>query len=193
MFEKDKNLYTIAHGILRIIIGEKLNRNPRAIVFSQNFYEKPFVDEPHCFFNLSHTQNFFCIAYSSKSYVGIDVEHFDRNFNWKSVAKHFFSENENNQINSALPNNQLKAFIAIWTRKEAVLKALGCGMVNNLKDIDSVSDIFYLERALFNDIRFDSLFDYYHLQTFNINEMIISISHTHPFSIICNEFKLKNF
>jgi 4'-phosphopantetheinyl transferase len=183
VFESDKLMYTVSHGVLRIILGKKINQPPENIAFHQNSFEKPIIETPECHFNLSHTRNFFCIAYSNKCTVGIDTEHFKRSIDWQSIAKLYFSENEINEIYKAELNNQLKTFIAIWTRKEAILKALGCGMVNNLKYIDSASDTFVADDSFLKEIQIQEKFNTYYLQTFEVNDMIVSVSFPFKFTI----------
>ena len=190
VFEKEKLMYTVSHGILRIILGNKINIAPEQINYHFNQNEKPFVDIPDCYFNLSHTNNFFTIGFSNKHTVGVDTETHNRKMDWEHVAKLFFSESEVQSIYAALPHEQLKTFIAYWTRKEAILKAIGCGMVNNLKEIDSVDDVFNTDNLFITENNLTEQFIRYYLQTFSLNEMIISISHPVSFGISANEFNL---
>jgi phosphopantetheinyl transferase len=187
VFEKDKLMYIVSHGLLRIILANKTNTLPHSIEYSYNTHEKPYVKIPDCHFNLSHTSDFFAIAFSNKNNVGVDVEKFDRTLDWKNIAKLYFSENEIQLIHSTELSDQLKQFIAFWTRKEAILKVVGCGMVNNLKDIDSSKEIFMHNNIFTNITDLQELSIEYHIQTFSTNEIIISISYPTEFSVKTKE------
>lgn len=85
---------------------------------------KPFLtDYPKIYFNLSHSDQMAACAISDRP-IGIDIEHIGTpNF---KIAKRFFTENEQNFIDSS--SDKTKAFYDIWTRKEALLKCTGRGL-----------------------------------------------------------------
>ena len=60
-FDKDRNRFIIAHGSLRIILASYLNIPADKLIFSSNFYVKPFLqlhqDNRILEFNLSHSNN----------------------------------------------------------------------------------------------------------------------------------------
>ena len=103
------------------------------------------------------------------------------------------SNNENKVIHNSSPNEQMKIFIAYWTRKEAILKAIGCGIINDLKEIDSTLDIYNANNTLINDLNLQESFENYHVQTFSINEMIISVAHPQNFTISTFELNSRHF
>src|SRR5947209_19511268 len=45
-FERDRNHFIVAHGILRILIGRYLNVEPRQLRFCLNAYGKPSLESP---------------------------------------------------------------------------------------------------------------------------------------------------
>ena len=189
-FDTDRQTYIVSHGALRILLAQKLNILPNEIKYSKNAFEKPFIDIPNCFFNLSHTSNFFCVAFSNKYPIGVDVEQFERNISWQAIASKFFSDAENEVINKSEKKDHLRYFVAIWTRKEAILKAIGCGMVNDLKEINSVNNWFELTSELIESIGFDPKYKSYNLKTFILENHIASIAFPDNYKINCFEFKL---
>ncbi len=101
---------------------------------------KPFLVEgghaSEIQFNVSHTDSLALIAITRGHAVGIDVESLAQNVRHKSLAEHYFSVMENEAI-AALPPEQVAAsFFACWTRKEAVLKAIGTGIAHGLDSFD---------------------------------------------------------
>ena len=189
-FEKDRQTYIASHGALRILLAKKLNILPEEIIYSKNTFEKPLIEVQNCFFNLSHSSNFFCVAFSNKYPIGVDVEQFERNIHWQAIASKFFSDAENEVINNSEEKDQSRYFLAIWTRKEAILKAIGCGMVNDLQKINSVNDQFEITSELIESIEFDPIYKNYYLKTFVLESHLASIAFSENYKINSFEFKL---
>jgi 4'-phosphopantetheinyl transferase len=79
-------------------------------------------------FNLSHSKGFAIFAITRGREVGIDIEQVDGTSGWRDVAKVFFTPREQEVISRLPADRQTETFFEIWTRKEAILKALGLGL-----------------------------------------------------------------
>jgi 4'-phosphopantetheinyl transferase len=114
---------------LRSLLGEYLNRDPRALVFVQNEFGKPsLIDDPSVHFSLSHTEDRAILAVSETLVVGADIEHV-RVLDHLDLARRYFHPNEAAAIESLRhPDEQRQAFFRTWTLKEAIVKALGKGL-----------------------------------------------------------------
>jgi len=189
-FEIDRQTYIVSHGSLRFILAKKLNIKPLDIVYTKNSFEKPIIEKPNCFFNLSHTSNFFGIVYSNKFSIGVDIEKFERDINWQAISERFYSDEENEQINHSEKAEQVRTFTATWTRKEAILKAIGCGMVNDLKEINSVNEHFQLTNELVKSIGFEPEFLRLNLKTFICENHVASIAFPENFKINSQKIEL---
>jgi len=78
--------------------------------------------------------------------VGIDIEKMGRVKDMHSIAKNFFSEKEKNAVMQADGSNAgQRVFYAIWTRKEAFVKALGNGLAYPLKSFSVDTDFSHEE------------------------------------------------
>lgn len=124
VFDKDRNFYIFGRGLLRSILAKYLGITPKQILFTYNSFGKPAT--PSLYFNLSHSSHQLLIALSSEKEMGVDIErirHIPENVHENSP---FFSAEEQKHILSA-KNNQ-NAFFTCWTRKEALIKAIGEGM-----------------------------------------------------------------
>jgi 4'-phosphopantetheinyl transferase len=135
-FDIDRNAYILSHACLKKILSLKTGLKPEEITYSYSEFEKPFLQNGQVCFNLSHSKVFFVIALSGYLPVGIDTENFNREIDWKPVSRLYFTAGEIEWIESNSPTEQKKAFFTIWTRKEALLKAIGCGITNELNSID---------------------------------------------------------
>ena len=69
--------------------------------------------------------------------MGVDIEHSRRKDKLAGIAARVFSPSELAAWQSLLPESQPDAFYRLWTIKEAVLKAAGCGFSVSPADIDT--------------------------------------------------------
>ena len=106
--------------------------------FEYNEHGKPsLAGRPDIGFNLSHCRRAVaCIV--GRGRVGIDVERIGR-FS-EALARHVLNDDEYRQVTEA--EDRETAFIVFWTRKEALVKYLGTGITDNLKEVlNEYSDV----------------------------------------------------
>lgn len=89
--------------------------------------KKPFV-QGGLQFNISHSGDYVAAIVSNKAKVGIDIEQTTKT-DLLSILKSFHNE-EQQFVREAEDQNE--AFLHVWTRKEAFLKAKGVGIVHGL-------------------------------------------------------------
>lgn len=84
-------------------------------------------------FNLSHSGPRALLAFARKLPLGIDLERIERRVDPDEIARRFFDAGEADAL-GRLPSAEARrqAFLQLWTRKEAVLKALGRGLAFGL-------------------------------------------------------------
>lgn len=134
-FARDAARYRLCRAMLRLGLGWYLGRNPCELVLRTGKFGKPFITDKGLFFNVAHSAGQGAIAFSTRGEVGIDVEAADRSVEVMDIASAYFTARERYLIAAAGPE-QLRAFLRIWTRKEAVLKAVGCGIPQGLNRVD---------------------------------------------------------
>lgn len=162
----DQELYLAAHILLRLVISNYTGIKPDKLIFSDVPGKKPALgfDMPSLEFNLSHAEGCVAIAVCQKSQVGIDIEKGRPLLEWQSIAKHYFSLAEQTALQNATPDTVTRLFYTFWTRKEAWLKAVGLGLIDELPQIDTsaTTSVFSLEDIrLIHDIAHT-----WHLSTF---------------------------
>jgi 4'-phosphopantetheinyl transferase len=127
-FEKDRREFVMARGALRMLLGGYLRRPPRQVIFSENEYGKPaLVNGKRIVFNVSHSHGLILLAFAKNCAVGIDVERIEE-LDFGSMAERFFAKREVETLFSLPEEEQLQAFYLCWTRKEALVKAVGDGL-----------------------------------------------------------------
>ncbi len=141
----------ISRGLLRHLLGQLLNTDPRKLTFALSENGKPHLVEKfndHSIaFNVSHTQNRILIVFTINAKVGIDIERIPPNFDWQPLARQFFTATEFNDLLNLPVSEQPRNFFREWVRKEALLKATGLGITDglsfpeNLKEDWSLTDL----------------------------------------------------
>ncbi|OCX50254.1 hypothetical protein BEL04_23375 [Mucilaginibacter sp. PPCGB 2223] len=133
--QTDRERFIISRGALRMLLGRYLNTHARAIVFEIGADKKPFVKNGarrDIHYNTAHSGDYILIAIA-KEPVGVDVECLEPMFPYQDILRHSFGHDEINCI--AGSTDPLKIFYTLWTRKEALLKATGKGIDDDMKHI----------------------------------------------------------
>ena len=85
-------------------------------------------------FNSSSTDNASVLIVSRSNPVGIDVECIKKSDDTMLIAKNYFSKNENDILKKI--SFDPETFLTYWTRREAFLKMIGTGLIDEMKQLD---------------------------------------------------------
>jgi len=119
--------FIVRRGALRLLLGHYTGMEAGSIVFRHAGRGKPLVDgAPH--FSASHSGDLAIYAFTNASEIGIDVERIRGVEDAEGIAKRFFAPEELTQIAALRAEERDHAFLKLWTRKEAYLKATGDGL-----------------------------------------------------------------
>jgi 4'-phosphopantetheinyl transferase len=144
--ELDKNRFIICRSILKIILAAHTTLEAKNINLDYHLNKKPYLaSHPNLHFNVSHSEDRAVIAIS-QSKVGIDIEYIAEDFNFTNLLPDIFNDDEILAIQTAVDKKH--AFYTFWTRKEALVKALGKGIDEDFKDIPSLDGEHTLNAAL---------------------------------------------
>ena len=139
-FERDRRRFIVARGTLRRLLGAYLQADPSHIELANGARGKPAVVHPQegdkLEFNLSHTTDLAVYAFARGRQVGVDVEAHRPLDDLRQLAGTVFSPHELAVLDSLPPAQQVSAFYACWTRKEAFIKAIGEGLYFPLDHFD---------------------------------------------------------
>ncbi|MBR1001967.1 MULTISPECIES: 4'-phosphopantetheinyl transferase superfamily protein [Bradyrhizobium] len=135
-FAGDRTRYVHVHACLRLILARYLGRRPREISYRMNARGKPELGDGAglLHFNLSHTDDLALVALADRE-IGIDIEALRPFEDAMDLAGRFFCEQEAAEVRRAAPAERAEIFLRLWTRKEAVLKALGLGIGDGLDQV----------------------------------------------------------
>jgi 4'-phosphopantetheinyl transferase len=139
-FDRDRDRFIVAHGVLRDILGRYLEVEPGVLRFRYSPYGKPALagrfDGERIRFNLAHSDRLALYAVTRGREVGIDVEYVREDLADEQIAEQFFSPQEVGVLRSVPKDRRKEAFFNCWTRKEAYVKARGEGLSLPLNQFD---------------------------------------------------------
>lgn len=123
--------YMLSHALIRRALSSRSGVDPRDFVFRTGPFGKPFIAEPlehvSLRFNMSHSHGLLACAVCKDTEVGVDVEHTGADIDMMEVAREVMSPAELEVFQRTPERRQRKHFYAIWTLKEAFMKAKGEG------------------------------------------------------------------
>ena len=128
--EVHRRRFVAAHVGLRQVLGRCLGRDPADLEFDHSDRGRPSVRRtaPAAFdFNLAHSGEVALIALSGRT-VGVDVEDVREIRDLLAIAGRFFSPREVATLTGLAGEARRRGFFTAWTRKEAVIKAVGAGL-----------------------------------------------------------------
>ncbi len=139
-FQKDREHFIAARGLLRDILGRYLQIEPNQIRFCYGAYGKPELSgedgwEALCF-NVSYSHGLALYAITHGREIGVDLECIRPVQEAEQIAERFFSARENAVFRALPAHEKLQAFFNCWTRKEAYIKAIGDGLSRPLDQFD---------------------------------------------------------
>jgi 4'-phosphopantetheinyl transferase len=135
---QDRERSLQAHCAIRRILALQLGCDPRHLEFDTTAVGKPFLARPaqDLQFNLSHSGRHGLIAVAKDRSVGVDIEVRRPISDLLGVALQIATPREAKLLKQ-LPTGQIhSAFFELWTRKEAVLKALGRGFSIDPRELE---------------------------------------------------------
>lgn len=131
-FDRDRREYVCAHRLLRRELGRRLGVAPGALRFALGPHGRPELAGAHAGalrFNLSHTRGLVALAVCEGDWeLGVDVEDHTRVGATVALAERYFAPSEAAALRALPEEAQRARFFALWTLKEAYIKARGLGL-----------------------------------------------------------------
>jgi 4'-phosphopantetheinyl transferase len=130
VFDVHRRRFVAARASLRRVLGLCLDRDPAGLVFDYTDRGRPslrLASHADFDFNLAHSGDLALLAFASRR-VGVDVEQLGDMGNALAIARRFFSPREVAALKRLVGDARRHGFLNAWTRKEALIKALGTGL-----------------------------------------------------------------
>ena len=126
-----RDAYVVQHAMTRGLLARYVAAEPGALRFSRGERGKPMLDGVH--HNLSHAEDVALLAVTHDASVGVDVERFAASLDLAALIPLVLAPDE-------AACRDRRAFLRVWCRKEACLKATGVGLLDDLTTVSAIAD-----------------------------------------------------
>lgn len=134
----DGERFLLGRGALRLILGGWLGCDPASLVLVSGPHGKPELLQREAAgpgsggippqFNISHSGDLILLGFHPERPVGVDVEQLRPVPEWQGIAGRCLPPGESERILALPEQRRSDAFLAVWCRLEAGLKATGQGL-----------------------------------------------------------------
>lgn len=134
-FARHRRRFAVSRVALRSLLGAAAGLAPEKIRYRTGPRGKPTLadaDAGAIRFNLSRSGDLALIALTHGREVGVDVEAVSVHPEADAVARSYFAAEEVAFVAVGRDPDRARDFLRVWTRKEAVLKAAGTGLVEEM-------------------------------------------------------------
>jgi 4'-phosphopantetheinyl transferase len=133
-FDRHRRAFVMGRAALRVLLASYLGLDAAAVEFVYGPQGKPDLAptlknvSPSLRFNASNSGDLAAYAFTHGCEIGVDVERYRALPDLESIARRYFSPEETAELLQLSPNETTAGFFNCWTRKEAVIKAMGGGL-----------------------------------------------------------------
>ena len=133
---QSRSNFIAARAGLRWLAASVMGIPAQSLKFGATKTGKPFLmtnRNPPVDFNLSHSGEHCLIALTMGAPVGVDIQEWHRQVDWRGIAERFFTADERKWIDETEEADRRRRFYECWTLKEAFMKASGAGLAGGLE------------------------------------------------------------
>jgi len=122
--------FVAGRATLRRILSQYCGVEAERLPIQESAHGRPHLDSPFSdiSFSVSDSGDFRVVAVSRQVGIGIDLEPSLRNVDALTSTVYWLHPGERRDLRARPPRERRAAFIGLWCRKEAVLKAEGSGL-----------------------------------------------------------------
>lgn len=141
-FDRDRSAFITTRAALRRLLGAACGAAPESIELATDSFDRPHLagearrSAPNLDFNVSHSGTCAGIALSSSGRVGIDLEYHGQMHALRDLEATVMGSRERLLLATLGDDDHARAFLGCWTRKEAIVKAIGVGLSYPVTTID---------------------------------------------------------
>lgn len=133
-----RRLHICAQAALRILAAAATTGTPPLPELDRGWNGKPLLAvDPPVHVSLAHSGQLAAVALTTAGDVGVDIEELREVSDAGPLARSIMSPAELRQWLRTRESRREAALLRAWTRKEAVLKALGTGLSGDLRAVSS--------------------------------------------------------
>lgn len=184
-FDADRERFILGHGWMRSMLGMALGMPAADLRFVRGPFGKPQLEGHDLRFNFSDTKDAVLLGMTNGIDIGIDIETMHRRVDHDAVAGHYFTQDETNLLSELTGDDRKRRFLELWTRKEAVLKASGVGIMDDLKELRVLDGTNMMQVSHPDFVRLSP--PEYHVRTWRIGDShLVSLAIPTPMGVHWN-------
>ncbi|MDE1892763.1 MAG: 4'-phosphopantetheinyl transferase superfamily protein [Pseudomonadota bacterium] len=134
-FDRDRDNYIIAHALWRLLLARSLGLAPGALRLLSAPSGQPRLPGTGFSTSLSHSGGWVAMAVCNGESVGIDIEQVPPRLRMGDLIQTICTPAEALRATTLAEVPREAELLALWTRKEALLKAFGVGLAEPLTSL----------------------------------------------------------
>lgn len=116
-------------ALVREVLAETVDAPAESLALAADGFGRPILaHRPEISLSLAHCDGYTLCAIARDRAVGVDLERIDARYPFAEVADRVLAAEERAEWLRQPDSRRRDMFFRLWTRKEAVLKALGLGL-----------------------------------------------------------------
>ncbi|MGI8637290.1 MAG: 4'-phosphopantetheinyl transferase family protein, partial [Segetibacter sp.] len=143
---QDKQAYLLGKFLLAKLLEKHGYSRKLLKEIRYSEYKRPYLAEVEVDFNVSHSGDFVICAFSTDQKIGVDIELFQK----IDLSIYNYILNNDDRKSVEMSKDKYSTFFDIWSAKEAILKAHGCGLVNDLDKLEVNNETGFFENTIYH-------------------------------------------
>lgn len=135
--ESHRASLSVAYALHRLLLAQVFGCPAHRVRMSRDARGRPCVPDDAVWTSLSHSGTLLAFAFSRASRVGVDIEPRVRADVACEVANALLHPSEAAELAPLGRDARAAALLALWVRKEAVLKAIGMGLEVEMRSFEA--------------------------------------------------------
>lgn len=136
----DRDALALAYALHRLLLGEMLGLDPSDVPLGRDQRGCPRVAARIAYTSLSHADGLIAVAMTTSGPVGVDIEPAARSSAMLEIAHCVCHPSESAALVALDGTHRNTALLALWVRKEALLKAAGVGLAIPMDSFTASAD-----------------------------------------------------
>ncbi|HVI59259.1 MAG TPA: 4'-phosphopantetheinyl transferase superfamily protein [Luteimonas sp.] len=129
---RDGDELALGYGLHRLVLGRVLGRAARDVPLGRDRLGRPCLRGDEWQTSLSHAGGAVAVAVSGRGVVGVDLEAAARAAQMEEIAGRVLHPGEHAAVAGLPEPARARELLALWVRKEALLKAAGIGLAREM-------------------------------------------------------------